>query len=157
VRQSTVTDPESAKMKTSHGVIQGYPGVAAVDEKHQVIVRAEAFGEGQEQGVLKPMGEGVRETCRALGEERDIFQQAKLTVDAGYHTEETMQDVLAGGSDASSADRQMRQRDPRFTEAERHKERPRKERRQRKGRPPVFKPQDCDSDPQQRTGICPAG
>jgi len=54
LRQSNVTDRESAKMKTSHGVVQGYTGVAAVDEKHQVIVRAEAFGEGQEHGLLKP-------------------------------------------------------------------------------------------------------
>ena len=29
--QSNITDPDSAKMKTSHGVIQGYVGVAAVD------------------------------------------------------------------------------------------------------------------------------
>ncbi len=31
--KSNVTDPESATMKTSHGVVQGYTGVAAVDAK----------------------------------------------------------------------------------------------------------------------------
>ena len=31
------------------GVIQGYTGVAAVDEKHQIIVEAQAHGVGQEQ------------------------------------------------------------------------------------------------------------
>ena len=45
IRQSNVTDPESAKMKTSHGVIQGYTAVAAVDGKHQVIMHAQAHGE----------------------------------------------------------------------------------------------------------------
>lgn len=40
-------------MKTSHGVIQGYDGVATVDTKHQVIVHAEAFGQGQEHDLLK--------------------------------------------------------------------------------------------------------
>ncbi|TMO20880.1 DDE transposase, partial [Pseudoalteromonas sp. S4492] len=36
--KGNVTDPDSAKMKTSKGVIQGYCGVAAVDSKHQVIM-----------------------------------------------------------------------------------------------------------------------
>ncbi len=43
-RKSNVTDNESAKMKTSKGVIQGYDGVAMVDSKHQVVVHAAAFG-----------------------------------------------------------------------------------------------------------------
>lgn len=46
VVKSNVTDNESAKMKTGHGVIQGYTGVAAVDSKHQIVVHAEAFGQG---------------------------------------------------------------------------------------------------------------
>lgn len=37
LRQSNITDPESAKMKTSHGVVQGYNGLAVVDAKHQVV------------------------------------------------------------------------------------------------------------------------
>ncbi|OCC16388.1 Mobile element protein [Dissulfuribacter thermophilus] len=46
-------------MKTSKGVIQGYNGLAMVDAKHQVIVHAEAFGDGQEQHLLEPMIEGT--------------------------------------------------------------------------------------------------
>jgi len=42
-------------MKTSHGLIQGYDGVAVVDDKHQVIVHAEAFGVAQEHDLHKPM------------------------------------------------------------------------------------------------------
>ena len=33
-------------MPSAHGVVQGYNGIAAVDSKHQVVVHAEAFGEG---------------------------------------------------------------------------------------------------------------
>ena len=55
IRQSNLTDNESAKMPGSHGVVQGYNGVAAVDAEHQVIVHAEAFGEGTEHALLKPM------------------------------------------------------------------------------------------------------
>lgn len=157
LRQSNITDPESAKMKTSHGVVQGYNGVAAVDAKHQVIVEAQAFGEGQEHGLLQPMVAAVRERFQQLGEETDIFQQAKLTADAGYHTEANMQYVFEEDIDAYIADRSMRRRDPRFAEAEHHKERSRRERQQRAGRPRLFRPSDFHYDPQQRTCTCPAG
>ena len=53
--KSNITDNESAKMTTRKGTIQGYTGVAAVDNKHQVIVDAQAFGEGQEHHVLQPV------------------------------------------------------------------------------------------------------
>jgi len=33
-------------MVTMHGTIQGYNGQALVDDKHQVIVHAEAAGKG---------------------------------------------------------------------------------------------------------------
>ena len=36
--KSDITDNDSAKMKTSHGTIQGYDGVASVDDKHQIVV-----------------------------------------------------------------------------------------------------------------------
>jgi transposase len=76
--KSNMTDNDSAKMKTSHGVIQGYDGVAMVDQKHQVIVHAEAFGEAQEQQLLEPMITGTRKAFEAIGGKEDIFKQAKL-------------------------------------------------------------------------------
>jgi len=39
-------------MPTDKGVIQGYTGVAGVDEKHQIIVEAQAHGTGPEQELL---------------------------------------------------------------------------------------------------------
>jgi transposase len=50
IKQSNITDNESAKMPSSKGVIQGYTAVAVVDRKHQIVINAEAYGEGQEQG-----------------------------------------------------------------------------------------------------------
>lgn len=44
-RKSNLTDNESAKMKTSKGVLQGYDGVAMVDARRQVVVHAQAYGE----------------------------------------------------------------------------------------------------------------
>lgn len=153
VRQSNITDPESAKMKTGHGVIQGYNGVTAVDAKRQVIVHAAAFGEGQEHHLLKPMIEGVRDKAQALGETADVFKKAKLTVDAGFHTEANMKYVFEEGIDAYIADKQFRKRDPRFATAVRHKERAQKE----KDASRLFRPEDFTYDEQNRTCVCPAG
>jgi len=84
------TDNESAKMKTSYGVIQGYDGVTAVDGKHQIIVHAEAFGEAQEHDLLKPMVEGACANFQAIGKGGNIFEATKLAADSGFHAEENM-------------------------------------------------------------------
>jgi len=41
--QSKVTDNESAKMATSHGVQQGYNANARVDDKNQIITSAQVY------------------------------------------------------------------------------------------------------------------
>jgi transposase len=157
VRQSNITDPESAKMKTSHGVLQGYNGVTAVDARHQVIVHAQAHGEGQEHGLLQPTVEAVREVFQSISHEDNIFTKTRLTADAGYHTEANMKYVFDENIDAYIADKHMRARDPRFADADRRKVRHRKERRQYEGRKVLFKPQDFDHDPIKQTCVCPAG
>jgi hypothetical protein len=144
-------------MKTSHGVVQGYTGVVAVDARHQLIVHAEAHGEGQEHGLLQPTVQALRERWRKLGQKTDIFGTARLTADAGYHTEANMAYVFANGIDAYIADRQMRRRDSRFAAVDRHKRRYRRERQQRSGKAVLFKPQDFIYDPKRRTCVCPAG
>jgi hypothetical protein len=53
--KANLTDPDSAKMATSKGVIQGYAAQAAVDSAHQVIVAADVIGSGSEQAMLLPM------------------------------------------------------------------------------------------------------
>jgi len=88
-RKSNITDNDSAKMKSSHGVIQGYDGVAAVDSKHQIIVHAEAYGQPQEHDLLEPMIEKTRDNFKAIDSSEDVFNKTKLTADAGFHTEAT--------------------------------------------------------------------
>jgi hypothetical protein len=156
VRKSNITDNESAKMKSSHGVIQGYDGVAVVDEKHQVIVHAEAFGEAQEHGLLEPMVEGTRENFQAMGEE-EIFEKVKVTADSGFHTELNMKMLVEEGIDGYVADKLFRKRDPRFAGAERYKERSRRERDKRVGRKKLFTPQEFIYDRERMTCLCPAG
>ena len=43
-KKSNITDNDSAKLKSSHGMVQGYNGLALVDAKTQVVVYPEAFG-----------------------------------------------------------------------------------------------------------------
>ena len=151
VRKSNITDPESAKMKTSKGVIQGYTGVAVVDDKHQIVVGAEAFGEGQEHGLLVPMLEQTRESFGSIAEAPDVLRRAVLTADAGYCSEANLEYLEASGIEGYIADTMFRRRDPRFATAERHK-------------PPsepdpdrLFRPEDFQFDQAARRCICPAG
>jgi transposase len=149
VVKSNITDNESAKMTTSHGVIQGYDGVAAVDSRHQVIVQAEAFGEAQENHLLEPMIEGVRENFDAIGDEKDVFEETKLTADAGFHNEANMNKLFSEKIDGYVADNQFRTRDERYKTAQRHKP--------AKKKPYLFSPDDFIFDKKSMTCICPAG
>jgi len=157
-QKSNLTDNESAKMKSAHGVIQGYDGVAAVDAKHQVIVHAEAFGEAQEHDLLVPMIEGTRENFQGIGREEDIFEDTQLTADAGFHTEVNMKHLFEEGIDGYVADTLFRKRDPRFAGASRYKERHREARREaRMKNGGVFTNHDFHYDPERQLCICPAG
>jgi len=80
--QSNITDNESAKMKTSNGVIQGYVGISAVDSKHQVVVSAEAYGQGQEHGLLEPMVEQIEEAFKE--DEQSPLHEGKVLADSGF-------------------------------------------------------------------------
>jgi transposase len=61
-QKSNVTDPESAKMTSSRGVLQGYNGLAVVDDRAQIVVHAEARGSGYEGHLLAPLLEATRKT-----------------------------------------------------------------------------------------------
>ena len=155
--KSNITDNESAKMKTSHGVIQGYNGVAVVDDKRQVIVHAEAFGAAQEHNLLKPMIEGTRENFEEIGSEEDVFEKAKLVADSGYHTEGNMQMVMEEEIDAYIPDTQFRKRDPRFADVDKYKERFRKERAEYFGTSGLYRAKEFTMSEDKRFCICPAG
>jgi transposase len=117
--QSNITDNESAKMKTSKGVIQGYVGVAAVDSKHQVVVSAEAFGQGQEHGLLEPLIEQIAETFKK--DEEPPLAEAKILADSGFCNQGTLEYLEKKQIDGYIADHAFRSRDPRFKDAGDHK------------------------------------
>ena len=154
IKKSNITDNESAKMVSSHGVVQGYNGIAAADSKHQVIVHAEAFGEGHEGQLLKPMIKGIRENFSGI-EEADIFKETTLLTDSGYSSESNIRMVFEEKIDAIIADNKYRQRDPAFETAKRHKN-PIDKRKTKKANK-YFRPKDFHYDEEKGKLICPAG
>ena len=115
--KSNITDNESAKMTTSKGTIQGYNGVATVDKKHQIIVDARVFGEGQEHHTLKPVLEGIQDRFQRLAINDDILtSQTIITADTGFANEKNMQYLHDNGINAYIPDNKFRSRDPKFNE-----------------------------------------
>ncbi len=112
--QSNVTDNESAKMMTSHGTIQGYNAQALVDKEHQVIIHAEAFGNGQDNQHLAPMVDGAKDNLKNIGQAEDYFEDKIFTADTNYHNQDTLEKCQDEKLDAYIPDRKFRTRDKRF-------------------------------------------
>jgi hypothetical protein len=110
--QSNVTDNESAKMPTSHGVIQGYNAQALVDSKHQVIVHAEAFN-SQDHDNLAPMLKGAKKNMHAIGKTPNYFQGRQFSADSNYYCLANLALCQTEQLDAYIPDLQFRKRHPR--------------------------------------------
>ncbi len=113
--KSNITDNDSAKMTTSKGTIQGYNGLAAVDQKHQVTIDAQAFGAGPEQHTLQPIVEAITDRFNRLKINRDIYKTgAIVTADTGFADEANMQYLHDNHTNGYIPDNQFRSRDPKF-------------------------------------------
>jgi transposase len=152
VRQSNRTDNESAKMATGKGVIQGYTGVAAVDEKHQIIVEAQAHGVGAEQELLLGVVDALKETGQ-------LAPDTVLTTDAGYCSERGLQGLEQRGIDACIPDANWRKRDERFAGQQAHREKkdPLWDKSAKPDKARLFRPSDFQPAEDLSHCICPAG
>lgn len=156
--QSNITDNDSAKMSTSHGVVQGYNAHAMVDEEHQVILHGEVFGDGSDGTAVEDMLEGTEENLTTIGQEDPLKDQV-VSADTGYFTKKNLQACEAAGVDAYIPDRKFRQRDVRFEDAGRYR-RPVTNAQKKTSAPKPkrwFTPEDFTFDPERETLICPAG
>ena len=143
--QSNVTDNESAKMKTSHGTIQGYNAQALVDKKHQVIVHAQAFGNAHDHQNLAPMIDGAKDNVKKIGKTEDYFEGTIFTADTNYHNQSNLKKCQEEKLDAYIPDLKFRSRDPRFATQRRYQ--------RKKGQKFVLA--DFKYDPQKDHYICP--
>lgn len=154
--QSNITDNESARMATSHGVLQGYNANAIVDEKHQIVIHAEAFGKGEDSSLMEPMLEGAKEKLEAAGWE-DPLKDMTISADTGYYSVKNLETCEKYEVDAYVPDPQFRKRDIRFADAGRHRRSVDKRHERYKSKKKYFSVEDFKLDDHTGKLICPAG
>jgi transposase len=154
--QSNVTDNESAKLTSSHGVLQGYNANAIVDEKHQIVVHASAFGESGDSTHMGPMLVGAKEKLKDIGWKEPV-KGKQISADTSYYSVENLEACKELEVDAYVPDPQFRKRDLRFAGANRHRRSVDKRKERYKSKKRWFSVEDFKLD--DRTGklICPAG
>ena len=154
--QSNVTDNESAKLTSSHGVLQGYNANAIVDEKHQIVVHAAVFGKGEDGTNMEPMLKGAKENLESIGWEEPL-KDRQISADTGYYSVKNIEACKEMEVDAYVPDPQFRKRDIRFADAGRHRRSVDKRKERYRSKKRWFSVEEFKLD--DRTGklICPAG
>lgn len=134
-------------MQTAPGVMPGDNGQALVDAQPQVIVHAEAFGNGQDDGHVAPMVEGAQATVQAIGLPAAYFEGKLFSADRQYPSEGNLARWAPEQLEASIPDPQFRARDPRFATQGRHKPQTAEK----------FTVADCTDDKAHDCYPCPSG
>jgi transposase len=154
--QSNVTDNESAKMATSHGVQQGYNANAMVDQNNQIITSAQVFGSGTDTKAMAPMLEETRANLEAVGIEEPLEGKI-VSADTGYYSIENLEACEKEKVDAYVPDQQFRKRDVRFKDAGRHRRSTDKHHKKYKSKKRYFDVHDFCMDDEGCNLICPGG
>jgi transposase len=157
--QSNITDNDSSKMPTAHGVIQGYNAQALVDDKHQIIVHAEAMGNGQDADNLSPMLDGAKKNMKAIGKGDDYFRGKELSADANYHSTTNLQKCEEENIDSYIPDTGFRKRDERYKNQGRFKDGVTKRPKKKSGPPKreIFSFEEFEYDDSAGKYKCPKG
>ena len=109
--QRNFTDPESKIMKTSDGAYhQCYNGQAIIDAQAQVIVAAELSNQAPDARQLEPALDQLAENLEAI--EAELPEDAALTADAGYFSEENVRITARHGLDAHIATGRFKHSEP---------------------------------------------
>jgi hypothetical protein len=144
-------------MTTSKGTIQGFNGLAAVDKKHQIIVDAQAFGEGSEQHTLKIITQQIKERYTRLKINEDIYKANTIvTADTGFACEDNMKYLHEEGINAYIPDNEFRSRDPKFAD-QKEKYGKRHQDTKKKDEPIIIPATEFQFDPVLKICVCPAG
>jgi transposase len=109
--QRNFTDPESKIMKTSDGSFhQCYNGQAVVDSQTQVIVAAELSDQAPDAEQLEPALDQLADNLDAI--DAQMPEDAALTADAGYFSEENVKTTTEHGLDPFIATGRFKRSEP---------------------------------------------
>jgi transposase len=117
--KSNITDNESGKIQSSHGVIQGYNGIAVADSKNQVIVAANAYGTVAEGQFFSEMLEKTEENMREVKGKEKPLKGTVMLGDNAYFSEVNLQAAKEKEVEAIIPDEQFRNRDESLKEGKR--------------------------------------
>lgn len=145
--QSNITDNQSARLKSSHGWVQGYNGMAMVDAKKQVIVNAEVFGGNNESMYLVQFLDNTK-TKVLENELKGLLTQGAILADTGFFSVDNLKYLSDENIDAYIPDQFYRKRDPRFATKARHNT------GRRKG---YFTPAEFTHNSKKNEYTCPGG
>jgi len=154
--KSNITDPDSAKMTTSKGILQGFNGIAISDSDNQIICQANVCGSVGEQQTLRPAVEQLNETLKKIGIESP-FEGAKFSADSGFHSEKNLEYMATTELDCYIADTGYRSRNPLFKDSVTYqKEKVKKSKKRSKYKVKIFSPDDFTFNLEKMTCQCPA-
>jgi hypothetical protein len=120
--QSNLTDNESARIKGPHGYIQGYNGIAVADSGNQVIVAAGAIGSGAESGCFPEMLDKLEANMQTVTGKKRPLEKSLVLGDAGYFSEDNLQEAKKRNIEVLIPDPQFRKRDPGFDDRKKYKD-----------------------------------
>ena len=146
--QTNITDPESARIKSSHGYIQGYNGIGIADSGNQVIVSAQAIGSGAEGGCLPGMLDNLETAMKTITGKKKPLKKSLVLGDTGYFSEDNLQEAAKRNIEVLIPDPQFRKRDPGFDDRKKYKDTHVKK---------YFGIEDFRYDEKEDTYTCPAG
>ena len=116
--KSNITDNESAFIKSPHGYIQGYNGIAIADSGNQVIVCAEAIGSGPESGCFPEMLDSLEENMTTISGDTAPLKNSLLEGDTGFFSEKNLQEAQSRKIQVLIPDHQFRRREAYFVDRE---------------------------------------
>ena len=117
--KSNVTDNESGKIQSPHGVIQGYNGIAVSDSKKQIIIAANAYGSVNEGQYFPEMLEKTEQSLREITGKEEPLKGTTMLGDTNYFSEDNLQAAKAKEIEAIIPDEQYRNRDEQLKEGQR--------------------------------------
>ena len=88
-KQISVTDPDTRKMPTAHGMIVGYNAQVAVDAKHKLIAAEDVTNEGTDYEQLANLALAAKANLE--------LTQTEVVADAGYYNASEVSRCVAQG------------------------------------------------------------